>query len=188
MRYNELTTLLKYEWLVYKTKVLYSDNLFAAWLKNEAPYRIWRWQRLSRISDFYHKRIKKTFGMEKLFAKLFYAFYMRRKQKLGEKLGLEIGTENIGSGFVVFHYNNVVNANTVIGKNCHLHGTNVIGNNGITTDAPVIGDNVMVGAGAKVIGPVIIADNIKIAAGAVVVTSFTEPGITIGGVPARKLK
>ena len=30
--------------------------------------------------------------------------------------------------------------------------------------------------------------NIKIGAGAVVVTSFTEPGITIGGVPARKLK
>ena len=44
------------------------------------------------------------------------------------------------------------------------------------------------GAGAKVIGNVTIADNIKIGAGAVVVTSFIEPGITIGGVPARKLK
>ena len=33
-----------------------------------------------------------------------------------------------------------------------------------------------------------IADNIKIAAGAVVVNSFLEPGITIGGIPARKLK
>ena len=53
---------------------------------------------------------------------------------------------------------------------------------------PVIGNNVMMGAGAKVIGNVTIADNIKIGAGAVVVTSFIEPGITIGGVPARKLK
>ena len=35
---------------------------------------------------------------------------------------------------------------------------------------------------------VTIADNIKIAAGAVVVNSFTEPGITIGGIPARRLK
>ena len=53
---------------------------------------------------------------------------------------------------------------------------------------PVIGNNVMMGAGAKVIGNVTIADNIKIGAGAVVASSFTEPGITIGGVPARKLK
>lgn len=52
----------------------------------------------------------------------------------------------------------------------------------------MIGDNVMMGAGAKVIGHVRIADNIKIGAGAVVVSSFTEPGITIGGVPARRLK
>ena len=63
-----------------------------------------------------------------------------------------------------------------------------IGNNGKDNDCPIIGNNVMIGAGAKVIGPVTIADNIKVAAGAVVVTSFTESGITIGGVPARKLK
>ena len=44
------------------------------------------------------------------------------------------------------------------------------------------------GAGAKVIGNVTIADGIKIGAGAVVVSSFLEKGITIGGVPARKLK
>lgn len=46
----------------------------------------------------------------------------------------------------------------------------------------------MIGVGAKVIGKVRIANNIKIAAGAVVVTSFDEEGITIGGIPARKLK
>ena len=45
----------------------------------------------------------------------------------------------------------------------------------------------MVGAGAKIIGNVKIADNIKIAAGAVVVNSFMEPGITIAGIPARKI-
>lgn len=46
----------------------------------------------------------------------------------------------------------------------------------------------MLGAGAKIIGNVTIADNIKIAAGAVVVCSFFEPGITIAGVPAKKVK
>ena len=75
------------------------------------------------------------------------------------------------------------------GENCHLHGNNCIGNAGPhDLRCPVIGNNVMLGVGAKVIGNVTVADNIKIAAGAVVVTSFTEKGIAIGGIPARKLK
>lgn len=184
----ELKNILKYEKNIYLEKVFYSKNFFISYLKDETPYRIWKWQRLSRITDYYRKQMYIQKGINGYISKILYLIYIRRKQKLGEKLGLEIGTENIGRGLVIFHYNNVVNANTIMGENCHLHGTNVIGNNGITTDAPVIGNNVMIGAGAKIIGAVKIADNIKVAAGAVVITSFTEPGITIGGVPAHKLK
>lgn len=188
MNRKDLINILKYEEFVYKKDVFYSKNSYASMLKNEAPYRIWRWQRLSRISDYYHIQMTIGGNFHKFCMKVLYAYYMRRKQKIGEKLGLEIGTENIGRGLVIFHYNNVINANTIMGENCHLHGTNVVGNNGITKDAPVIGNNVMIGAGAKIIGAVKIADNIKVAAGAVVITSFTEPGITIGGIPAHKLK
>lgn len=49
-------------------------------------------------------------------------------------------------------------------------------------------NNVMMGAGAKVIGNVVIADDIKIAAGAIVVTSFVTPGITLAGIPAKRVK
>lgn len=45
-----------------------------------------------------------------------------------------------------------------------------------------------IGVGAKLIGDIVIADDIVVGAGAVVVSSFTEPGITIGGVPARRIK
>ena len=45
-----------------------------------------------------------------------------------------------------------------------------------------------IGVGAKIIGGVTIADNIKIGAGAVVVSSFYEEGVTIGGVPAKIIK
>jgi serine O-acetyltransferase len=76
----------------------------------------------------------------------------------------------------------------VIGKNLHLHGSNCIGNDGKTNACPVIGDNVSLGVGAKVLGNVTIANHIKIGAGAVVLHSFLEEGITVGGVPARKLK
>ncbi|MBT0889312.1 hypothetical protein KJR38_03095 [Streptococcus lutetiensis] len=52
---------------------------------------------------------------------------------------------------------------------------------------PVIGNNVDIGVGAKIIGNVTIADGIKIGANAVVNKSFYEEGITIVGVPARKV-
>lgn len=70
---------------------------------------------------------------------------------------------------------------------CTLHGDNCIGNNGKTNACPIIGNNVDIGVGAKLIGDIVIADDIVIGAGAVVVSSFTEPGITIGGIPARRI-
>ena len=65
---------------------------------------------------------------------------------------------------------------------------NCIGNKGPkSSPCPIIGNNVEIGVGAKIIGGVTIADDIVIGAGAVVVDSFLEKGIIIGGVPARKL-
>lgn len=55
------------------------------------------------------------------------------------------------------------------------------------TKCPQIGNNVEIGVGAKVIGNITIADNIKIGANAVVTKSFDEEGITLVGIPARKL-
>ena len=69
-----------------------------------------------------------------------------------------------------------------------MHGDNCVGNDGQSDICPVIGNNVEVGAGAKIIGNVTIADNIKIGAGAVVVNDLlTEFGV-YGGVPAVRLK
>lgn len=187
MTTNDLNDILTYEKNIYINSICYSNGVLKSRIKMEAPYRIWKWQRFSRLSDYYRCRMYEKRGILKFYYGVMYLFYLRKKNVIGEKLGLEIGTENIGKGLVVYHYNNVVNSNVIIGENCHIHGTVVIGNNGITDDAPTIGNNVMIGAGVKIIGPVVIADNIKIAAGAVVVHSFTESGITIAGVPARKV-
>ena len=90
---------------------------------------------------------------------------------------------------IIHHTGNiVVNGFARIGEMCQLHGDNCIGNNGITLAAPRIGNRVDIGVGAKIIGNIEIADDIVIGAGAVVNKSFKEPGITIGGVPARELK
>lgn len=174
---------------VWYSKYMFPSTMrkIMSYIKKEPLRRIMMWQHASRKTDYYYQKIhSKNFNV---IHKLLYLFYITRRNSLGEKLGLEIVTRNIGKGLVVYHYNNVVNPRAIIGENLHLHGCNVIGNAGSADlRCPIIGNNVMMGAGAKVIGNVTIADNIKIAAGAVVVTSFTEPGITIGGIPARRLK
>ena len=72
-----------------------------------------------------------------------------------------------------------------MGKNCILHGANVIGNMGNDLKAPVIGNNVRLGAGAKVLGDVYIADGVQIGAGAVVLKSCYEEDVLLVGVPAH---
>ena len=68
-----------------------------------------------------------------------------------------------------------------MGCNCHLYnGVNIAEN-------CVIGDNVYIAPGVKMLPNVTIARDIRIGANAVVNKSVTEPGITIGGVSARKL-
>lgn len=120
---------------------------------------------------------------------LMYFLYRRLKNKLGIKLGIEIQDNCVDRGLKIYHPANIViNGYSKIGKNCKLHGNNCIGNNGKDDKAPVIGDNVRICVGANVIGNVYIADDIIIAAGAVVISSFYEKGITIGGIPAHKLK
>ena len=58
---------------------------------------------------------------------------------------------------------------------------------GNSNDVPTIGNNVVVGVGAIVLGGGTVADGIAIGAGAVVNKSFEEKDIAIAGVPARKI-
>lgn len=145
---------------------------------------IWRYQRLLRKTEYHYNNKKNS-----LWHSLNYLLYRRMKNRMGTKLGIEIWENSFAEGLQIHHSGNiVVNGKSRIGKNCQLHGSNCIGNNGKTFDAPIIGDNVEIGVGAKIIGGIVIADDIKIGAGAIVISSFTEKGITIGGIPARKLK
>jgi len=153
-------------------------------IKREPVRMIYSFLVLSRKTDYYW--LKKSKGG--FLDSLLYLYFICKKNRLGEKLGFEIGTENIGRGLMIYHYNIVINPNSKIGENCSFHGNNCIGNDGKSKDCPIIGDNVSLGVGAKVLGSVTIANNIKIAAGAVVVHSFQEEGITIGGIPARKIR
>lgn len=116
-------------------------------------------------------------------------YYERKKNKLGMRLGIEIGPNCFGKGLNLYHAGSVIiNPAVRAGENCSLHGANCIGNNGLTAEVPVLGNNVDVGYGAVIIGGITIADDVKIGANAVVNRSVTEPGCTVAGVPAKIVK
>lgn len=179
---KDLKELLKYE------KELNLGNLgtyqvLLAVIKGHPRYVNWKYIRLLRLTGYYFTKRK----VNPIYS-ILYFFYCRRKNKLGRKLGIELNEKSFEGGLELFHtFGTVVNGDSRIGKNCKLHGNNCIGNDGYTKKCPRIGNNVRLGVGAKVIGDVELADNITVAAGAVVVHSFLEKGITIGGVPAKKI-
>lgn len=116
-------------------------------------------------------------------------YYEGKKNRLGMKLGIEIGPNCFGKGLNLYHVGSVIiNPAVRAGENCSLHGGNCIGNNGFTQAVPVLGNGVDVGYGAVIIGDVTIADGVIIGANALVNRSVTEPGCTVAGIPARIIK
>lgn len=143
---------------------------------------IWRFQIVLRKLE-YMQNCCHSFWQRPLL--LYYKF---RFHKDSIKLGLSIMPNVFEEGLAIMHYGSiVVNGNAKVGKNCRVLECVNIGATGGSPKAPVVGDNVFIGTGAKLIGDITIADNIAVGAGSVVVHSFTEPGITIAGVPARKI-
>ena len=83
----------------------------------------------------------------------------------------------------------VIGETTIIGDDCTIYQGVTLGGTGKDTGKrhPTLGNNVMVGSGAKILGPFSVGDNSKIAAGAVVL-SEVPPSSTCVGVPARIVK
>ncbi len=96
----------------------------------------------------------------------------------------------IGKGLLIDHGCGVViGETTIIGDNCTIYQGATLGGTGKDTGKrhPTLGNNVMVGAGAKILGPFTVGDNSKIAANAVLLREV-EPDSTCVGVPARVVK
>lgn len=103
-------------------------------------------------------------------------------------LGFSIPLNVFGPGLCIAHRGTIViNKNARVGENCRIHACTNIGSNRDDVSAPQIGNNVYIGPGAKIFGDVVIADNIAIGANSVVNKSFYEKGISIAGIPAKKI-
>lgn len=180
---KKLKDIIKKEKDLYLSHVKTKRDYFFVKFTHEECYEIFKWAKFMRKAEYYGKYSKTIFGKIKCL------IYGRKMNIQGNKLGFFISTGCFGEGVKIFHKGDIViNYRSVIGDGCVLHGDNCIGNNGKDLACPVLGKNVDVGIGAKIIGGITIADDIKIGANAVVTKSFTEPGITIAGVPAIKIK
>jgi serine O-acetyltransferase len=106
--------------------------------------------------------------------------------------GIELPCEAlIGKNFVIDHFDGiVVSGYAVFGDNCRIRSGVVVGLSRVDDPcAPVIGNNVDIGAGAKVLGRIRIGDNVIIGANAVVLRDVPSNSLAVG-VPAvhRPLK
>jgi serine O-acetyltransferase len=145
--------------------------------------KVWDYQKSLRKVE-YIKNCKHS-----LLGRIRYAFALKKLHRLGSRLGFYIYPNNFGPGLSISHPGMIiVNTYARIGANCRIHpGTVIATQAGPVSRTPRLGDNIYIGPGVKIFDEIEIADNIAIGANSVVNKSFKEPGITIAGVPAKKI-
>lgn len=134
-----------------------------------------------------------------LYYKISHYFYLKKhyfiarliSEKAKRKTGIEIHPgAKIGKNLFIDHgFGVVIGETAIIGDNVLIYHGVTLGGTGKDKGKrhPTIKDNVMIGAGAKILGPVVIEENVKIGAGAVVLENAYK-NTTIVGIPARVVK
>jgi serine O-acetyltransferase len=134
-------------------------------LRAMACYRIASWCRIHRIPllvGYFQRRIMRQYGLE-----------------------IEVGADICGGLYIPHPVGTVISAKR-IGRNCNIIASVTIGMRN-EWDFPTIGDNVFIGAGARILGGITIGDGAVIGANAVVIHDV-PPGATAVGIPARVIE
>lgn len=104
--------------------------------------------------------------------------------------GIEIHPgAKIGKRLFIDHGMGIVIGETAeVGDNCTIYHQVTLGGTGkdVLKRHPTVGNNVIIGAGSKLLGPIIIGDNVKVGAGAVVLKNV-ESNTTVVGVPGDRI-
>lgn len=140
---------------------------------------------------FKYTTIMRLCGFMKRKRALYYTVYPPLKLLLLRyryKYGIAIPEyTKIGPGFFINRFGNVmINGDAVIGANCNVTHGSMLGqmNRGPKQGSPVLGDEVFLAAGCKVIGHIRIGDRSAVGANAVV-TKDVPGGVAVGGIPAK---
>jgi serine O-acetyltransferase len=145
------------------------------------------------------KSLLKVLGADGTFAMLTYRFMQFCQQHHLGLLAMVFNKVNsvwggcvigrgadFGDNFVLLHSNGVViNSGVQGGRNIHLEHQVTIGSD--QGASPVLGDDIYVGAGAKIIGSIHVGSRVRVGANAVVVKDVPD-GCTVVGIPARVIR
>lgn len=120
--------------------------------------------------------------LRKLFSLIYKILYKFIQIITGIELPCEV---EIGRNFIIDHFGGIVISGYArFGDNCRIRSGVVVGLKNVEkVAAPVIGNNVDIGAGAKVLGNIKIGNNVLIGANAVVICDVPDNSIAVG-VPA----
>lgn len=176
--------LAKVRFFLISSGVPWEDEKFSMDLK--------RWKEVFELNGTDKQALFRFLTTEKAFRSLYIFRQKKRLYRGWVRLlyppldSLYIMTSNIGGGLFIQHGFSTYIAAESIGENCWINQQVTIGYKD-NTRAPVIGDNVTITCGAKVLGPITIGDNVIIGANAVV-TKDLPPDSVWGGVPARQIR
>jgi serine O-acetyltransferase len=127
------------------------------------------------------------YGVRPPLARKFFSLIYRVLYKIVQVItGIEFPCEvEVGRNFIIDHFGGIIiHGDAKFGDNCRVRNGVVVGIRRVGEDgAPIIGDNVDIGAGAKVLGPIRIGNNVLIGANAVVIVDVPDNCIAVG-VPA----
>lgn len=120
--------------------------------------------------------------------KLMYKFKQFRLNRYRIKYLISIPVNSFDKGLHIMHLGPIlVNGNAKIGKDCSIHINTGIVAGGLDSSCPQIGDGVVIGIGAVVLGNVKIANYTAIGANSVVNKDVDEENIAVAGAPAKKI-
>jgi serine O-acetyltransferase len=174
----------------YELKYLIRSDLYRYYAKTNATFFLkcllgssdpgFKYSFWMRVCSHLHKRPFSRFSL------LFIARKILSHYEF--KFGISVPYRtSIDSGFYISHFGGIiVSEQAVIGKNCNISQGVTIGatNRGEKKGAPLIGDNVYIGPGAKIIGKVILGNNVAIGANCVVTKDMPDNAVVIG-IPGR---
>ncbi len=139
---------------------------------------IWHFQKRLRLTEYYLNSRKR----------ILYYLSSWRLNRLKNKYSLNITLNGCGKGLKIMHLGPILmNGKVKIGEDVSIHINTSFVAQGVSDAVPKIGNGVVIGVGAVILGGVKIANNVAIGANAVVNKDVLEENIAVAGVPAKKV-
>lgn len=149
---------------------------------NDESYYVTKFLYCLRHLEYYKN------NSDKLLFKIPLVYWFLRHRYLELKLGIRISPNVVGKGIYIPHFVGGIIINALrVGDNCIFNSGVIVGNKYNPKDKPIIGDNVEITIGSKIIGKVNIGNNVIVAPNSVVIHDVPDNTV-VSGVPAKIIK